>query len=325
MKAVWYTQNGEARDVLVFGELPTPEPKAGEVRVKLRTSGVNPSDVKSRKARPVQDPEIIPHSDGAGVIDAVGDGVSPARLGERVWVWNGQWQRPWGTACEYITVPDAQAVRLPDHIDDAAGACLGIPALTAMQAVFLAGDLTGKTVLVTGASSAVGHYIAQLATLAGAHVIGTVGSEAKAMHAKKAGVRDVIFYKTESVPQRIHALTNGQGVDCIIDMDFSTTTDQIAQGALKAHGTVVCYGSNNAVIPVTFRPLLWGSITLKFFLVYDLLPSDRERCIARLTDLLERQQLRHTIGQRFRLDQAVQAHECVEAGQTIGQVVIDIA
>jgi NADPH2:quinone reductase len=206
---------------------------------------------------------------------------------------------------------------------------LGIPGLTAMQAVLLAGDLTGdlngKTVLVTGASSAVGHYIAQMATLAGAHVIGTVGSEAKAMHAKEAGVRDVIFYKTESVPQRIQALTQGRGVDCIIDMDFSTTTDYIAQGALKAHGTVVCYGSNNAVIPVTFRPLLWGSITLKFFLVYDLLPSDRERCVTRLTDLLERQQLRHTIGQRFSLSQTVQAHECVEAGQTIGQVVIDIA
>ena len=330
MKAVWYSQNGEARDVLVFGELPTPEPKAGEVRVKLHTSGVNPSDVKSRKARPVQDPEIIPNSDGAGVIDAIGDGVSSARLGERVWVWNGQWQRPWGTTCEFITLPEAQAVRLPDHIDDAAGACMGIPGLTAMQAVLLAGDLagdlTGKTVLVTGASSAVGHYIAQMATLAGAHVIGTVGSQAKALHAKEAGVRDVIFYKTESVPQRIQAITQGRGVDCIIDMDFSTTTDYIAQGVLKAHGTVVCYGSNNAgVVPVTFRPLLWGSINLKFFLVYDLLPKDRERCVARLTELLERQQLRHSIGQRFSLAQTVQAHECVEAGQTIGQVVIDLS
>lgn len=259
MQAAWYTKNGEAREVLIVGEQPTPTPGKGEVRVKLLTSGVNPSDVKSRKSRPIHDPLIIPHSDGAGIIDAVGAGVSPSKVGQRVWVWNGQWQRPAGTAAQYITLPEQQAVALPDHIDNAAAACFGIPALTAIQAVHLAGDVHQKTVLVTGASSAVGHYIAQLLALKGAQVIGTVGSEAKAAHARQAGCREIIFYKTENVAERVKSLTQGHGVDVIIDMDFATTSQLIAQGSLKNHGTLVCFGSNIAgEMPITFRPLLWG-------------------------------------------------------------------
>jgi len=148
MKAAWYSRNGEAQDVMQVGELPTPSPRSGEVLVRLATSGVNPSDVKSRRARPLGEPLIVPHSDGAGVIEAVGEGVPAARLGERVWVWNGQWQRPWGTCAQYIALPAAQAVPLPDGTDFAAGACMGIPGLTAVQAVILAerlaGDLRGQ-------------------------------------------------------------------------------------------------------------------------------------------------------------------------------------
>ena len=135
MRAAWYTRNGAARDVLVVGELPTPSPGRGEVRVRLATSGVNPSDVKSRLGRPLGAERVVPHSDGAGTIDAVGADVPARRVGERVWIWNGQWQRPMGTAAEFIVVPDAQAVALPDAIDAAAGACLGIPAMTAFHAV----------------------------------------------------------------------------------------------------------------------------------------------------------------------------------------------
>jgi NADPH2:quinone reductase len=193
MKAAWYSRNGEAQDVMQVGDLPTPSPQAGEVLVRLATSGVNPSDVKSRRARPVNDPLIVPHSDGAGVIEAVGEGVPGSRVGERVWLWNGQWQRPMGTCAQYIALPVAQAVALPEGVDFAAGACMGIPGLTAVQAVILAerlsGDLRGQTVLVTGASSAVGHYITQMVTQAGGRVIGTVGSEAKAAHARSAAAR----------------------------------------------------------------------------------------------------------------------------------------
>lgn len=326
MKAAWYTQNGEAQDVMQVGELPTPSPQAGEVLVRLATSGVNPSDVKSRRARPLTDPWVVPHSDGAGVIEAVGAGVPASRVGQRVWVWNGQWQRPMGTCAQYIALPQEQAVVLPEGTDFAAGACMGIPGLTAVQAVILAerlaGDLHGQTVLVTGASSAVGHYITQMVCLAGGRVIGTVGSEAKAAHAKAAGMEDAIFYKTESVPERVKALTQGRGADIIIDMDFSTTARWAAEGALAPHGQVVCYGSNAVEVNLPFRPWLFQSMGVKFFLVYDLTPADRKHALARLTGMLTQNQLQHSIGARFSIEHMAEAHRCVEAGQTVGNVVV---
>jgi NADPH2:quinone reductase len=328
MKAAWYNHNGEAQDVMQVGELPTPTPQAGEVLVRLVTSGVNPSDVKSRRARPLTDPLIVPHSDGAGVIEAVGAGVSADRVGQRVWIWNGQWQRPMGTCAQFIALPAAQAVALPEGVDFAAGACMGIPGLTAVQAVILAerlsGDLRGQTVLVTGASSAVGHYITQMVTLAGGRVMGTVGSEAKAAHARAAGMQDAIFYKTESVPERVKALTQGRGADVIIDMDFSTTAVWASEGALAPHGQVVCYGSNVLEVPLPFRPWLYQSMGVKFFLVYDLTPADRQTAVARLSGMLVAGQLQHSIGASFTLDQVVQAHRTVEAGQTVGNVVIEL-
>jgi NADPH2:quinone reductase len=328
MKAAWYSRNGEAQDVMQVGELPTPSLQPGEVLVRLATSGVNPSDVKSRRARPLSDPLIVPHSDGAGVIEAVGAGVSASRVGERVWVWNGQWQRPMGTCAQYIALTAAQAVALPEGTDFAAGACMGIPGLTAVQAVILAerlgGDLRGQNILVTGASSAVGHYITQMVTQAGGRVIGTVGSQAKAEHARTAGMQEAVFYKTESVPERVKAFTQGRGADVIIDMDFSTTAAWAAEGALAPHGQVVCYGSNALEVPLPFRPWLFQSMGVKFFLVYDLTAADRLAAVARLSGMLVAGQLQHSIGARYALDQVAQAHRTVEAGQTVGNVVIDL-
>jgi NADPH2:quinone reductase len=276
----------------------------------------------------VNDPLIVPHSDGAGVIEAVGAGVPGSRVGERVWLWNGQWQRALGTCAQYIALPAAQAVALPAGTDFAAGACMGIPGLTAVQAVILAerlsGDLRGQTVLVTGASSAVGHYITQMVTLLGGRVIGTVGSEAKAAHARSAGMQEAIFYKTESVPERVKAVTQGRGADVIIDMDFSTTAAWASEGALAPHGQVVCYGSNALEVPLPFRPWLYQSMGVKFFLVYSLTPADRLAAVARLSSLLAAGQLQHSIGARYALDQVVQAHRMVEEGQTVGNVVIDL-
>ena len=325
-RAAWYEQNGEARDVLKMGELPLQAPGTGEVCVHLLTSGVNPSDVKSRRARPLTSPWVVPHSDGAGIIEAVGEGVAEKRIGERVWIWNAQWQRPHGTASEAIVLPESQAVKLPDNTDFAAGACMGIPGLTAVQAVHLAGNeqLRGKKVLVTGASSAVGHYITQLVTQYGGQVIGTVGSEVKAAHAKAAGAVETILYKTEPVLERLKAFTGGQGVDAIIDMDFATASQWVTAGGLKPHGQLIGYGSNVVGdIPLSFRPLLFNSIGLKFFLVYDLLPADRTWCVNRVNELLAAGKIQHTIGARFSLDQIAQAHEAVEAGQW-GNVVIDL-
>lgn len=325
MKAAWYEKNGPAREVLILGDLPDPKPASGEVLVKIHVSGVNPSDVKSRAGRPLAAPKIVPHSDGAGEIIAIGSGVPRERLGERVWLWNGQWQRPWGTAAELIAVPEQQAVPLPKSVDFAAGACFGIPGLTAMHAVNLHGEVKGKTLLVTGAASAVGDYATQIATARGARVIGTA-SAARTDHARSIGAAAVIDYKSEDVPRRLLDLTAGVGADGIIDMDFSTTGPLLAKGILKPHGKLVGYGSNirgDNVVP--FGDVLFKSLTLQFFLVYELKASERRKALADLESMLIAAALTHTIGARFPLKDIAAAHEAVEKGHVLGNVVLDIA
>lgn len=322
MKAAWYEKNGEARDVLVVGEMDTPKPAAGEVLVRLMASGVNPSDVKSRRGRPLIAPRIIPHSDGAGIVEEVGDGVDASRIGERVWTWNGQWKRPFGTAAEYIALPAAQAVRLPDGIDFAAGACMGIPGLTALHAVRLHGDISGKTLLVTGAAAAVGHYAVQMAKAAGARVIGTA-SPSRCDHALDAGCDAVIDYRSEDVAARVKELTDGRGADGIIDMDFSSTAQLLPGGVLAQHGKFVCYGSNVAGdVPVSFPALLWGSLSLQVFVVYELTAEERNVRLRELNEMLEAGALKHTIGATYGLDEIVAAHEAVEGGKLTGNVVL---
>ncbi|MGE3872119.1 MAG: NADPH:quinone reductase [Parvibaculaceae bacterium] len=325
MKAAWYEKNGAARDVLIVGHLPDPKPAAGEVLVELHISGVNPSDVKSRAGRPLAGDRIVPHSDGAGVIVAAGGNVPQSRIGERVWLWNGQWKRAFGTAAELIALPEAQAVHLPKDIDFAAGACLGIPGLTAMHAVNLQEPVAGKTLLVTGAASAVGHYITQIAARRGARVIATASAR-RADHALTAGAAAVIDYKTENVTRRVLDLTQGKGADGVIDMDFSTTAPLLSGGILAPHGKLVGYGSNirgdNAV---PFGDVLFKSLTLQFFLVYELTPAERAAALEDLQDLLHIGALSHTIGARFPLADIAAAHEAVEQGRVLGNVVLDIA
>lgn len=324
MRAALYSRNGPARDVLQVTDLPTPEPGPGEVRVKLALSGVNPSDVKSRAgSRPVTQGYIVPHSDGAGVIDRVGSDVPASRLGERVWIWNGQWQRPMGTAAQYIALPAEQAVSLPDNVGFEAGACMGIPGLTAMHGVILLGDVAGKTVLVTGGASGVGYYAAQMARLRGARVITTVGSAEKARRLEQVGVTDNILYKQEPVAERLLALTGGRGVDAIVDMDFSTTAGLVPAGAVAAHGVIAVYGSNQrGDIPLSFGAWLPRSLSLRFFLVYDLLPAQRRAAVDALSALLRDGALSHLVAPAFELDDIAGAHEAVESGRVLGNVVV---
>jgi NADPH2:quinone reductase len=326
MHAVFYSEQGPARDVLRVGNQTTPEPGAGEVRVKLRTSGVNPSDWKVRRGgfgRPLMAPLIIPHSDGAGDIDAVGAGVS-GRVGERVWVWNGQWKRPFGTAAEYIVLPAAQAVHLPDNVDYAVGACLGIPALTAIQAVRLAQVHQGSTLLIAGGAGSVGHYAIQLAKLRGARVITTISNDAKATHARAAGADEVINYHTEDVGERVRTLTSGRGVDAVIEMDLSRNA-RYYPAVLRPHATVVIYGmsANETTLPALW--LMQNSVTLRLFLIYDISEADRAAGIAELTDLLKQGRLVHTVARRLPLESIAEAHDIVERGDAIGNVVLDIA
>jgi NADPH2:quinone reductase len=247
MKAAYYEQMGSASDVIQFGDLPLPEPKRGEVRVKIRWSGINPSDCKSRvglRNKNMPYPRIIPHSDGMGVIDAVGVDVTSHYIGQRVWLWNAARGRSHGTASEYLCIPASQAVELPCNVPDEVGACLGVPALTAMHAVLMDGGVENKTVLVTGGAGAVGHYAIQMAVHLGAtRVLATVSSQNKAVLAKTAGADEVIFYKTESVPQRIAELTAGAGVDRIIELDIAANGADDAE-MLRPGGDCVVYGTS---------------------------------------------------------------------------------
>ncbi|ANN75728.1 NADPH:quinone reductase [Bordetella flabilis] len=326
MRVALYSKNGPARDVLALKDLPTPEPGPGEVRVKLAVSGVNPSDVKSRLgSRPVTSGFVVPHSDGAGVIDRVGAGVPGSRVGERVWIWNGQWQRPMGTAAQYIVLPSGQAVPLPEGSSFEAGACMGIPGLTAMQAIALLGDVAGKTVLVSGGASGVGYYAAQMARAYGARVITTVGSAEKAGCLEAVGIHDNILYKQEPVVERLLAMTAGRGVDAVVDMDFSSNAALVQAGAVAPHGCYVVYGSNaRGDIPLNFAAWLPRSISLHFFLVYDLLPAQRQYAVDALNGLLAAGKLEHLIAPAYALDDIVAAHEAVEAGRTLGNVVVTL-
>ncbi|MBE7941083.1 MULTISPECIES: NADPH:quinone reductase [Ramlibacter] len=323
MRAAWYEKNGPAREVLVVGERPDPEPAPGEVRVRIHVSGVNPSDVKSRARRPLGGPWIIPHSDGAGVVEAVGAGVPASRIGERVWLWNGQWQRPAGTAAEKICLPAAQAVPLPEGASFEEGACVGIPVLTALQALRLAGEVRGRNLLVTGGGSMVGQYVTQLAVRAGARVIATAGAPQRVQLAREAGAEAVIDYRNEPVAERVRELTGGQGADAIIDMDFQSTARLLGEGALRAHGRVLSYGSNDpGQIPVDYRAMLWGSLSIVCFLVYDLQAADREAVTQQATALLRERSLVHPVAARFPLADIAAAHEAVEAGQRVGAVLL---
>jgi NADPH2:quinone reductase len=321
MRAAWYETNGAAKEVLHVGEVETPKPGAGEVRIKLKTSGVNPSDVKNRAGttRRIAFPRVIPQSDGAGEIDMVGEGVAKSRIGERVWTWNGQWKRPFGTAAEYIVLPEQQAVKLPPAISFETGACLGIPALTAWHAIDIAGTKSGATLLIAGGAGAVAHYAIQFAKARGAFVLTTVSSPEKAKIAREAGADVAIDYKTENVGARVMALTKG-GADAVIEMDL-TANAALLPAVLRPRGTLVVYGTGPQVqFPGSF--CLVNNITVKFLLVYELTADERSRAIADITRMLEVNSLKHNIAKTYPLAEIVAAHEAVESGKVAGNVVV---
>jgi NADPH2:quinone reductase len=327
MKAAFYERVGPAAEVLQVGELPRPEPAPGEVRVRVQWSGVNPSDVKSRMGlrSGMPFPRVIPHSDGMGVIDAVGEGVPARRVGERVWLWNAAWGRPHGTACEWVCLASAQAVPLPDAVSDEAGACLGIPALTALHSVLMDGGVAGKTVLVAGGAGAVGHYAVQMASqLGAARVLTTVSTPEKEALARAAGADEVIRYKSEPLVERVKALTAGRGVDRIIELDMAVNGASNLE-MLRESGECVVYGSSAPALQLPFFPLLAKNIQLRFFIVYHLSPADRARAVATLTRMLERGTLQHRIGARLPLADIVRAHERIERGEVTGNLVLQTA
>jgi NADPH2:quinone reductase len=326
MRAAWYERNGPAADVLQVGELPDPVPGPGEVLVRLHASGVNPSDVKTRAGlrASMTLPRIIPQSDGAGVVVGIGPDVSEKRVGQRVWVYNAQWQRPFGTAARLVALPAALAVPLPDQVSFAAGACLGIPASTAHNAVFADGRVVGKTILVTGAAGAVGHYAVQLAKWGGARVLATVSGEAKAAHARAAGADLVINYRTEDVAAAVLKATAGAGVDRVVEVEFGGNLP-VTEQVVKAHGIVAAYASMADPTPkLPFYALMYKSITVRLLVVYTLTDEERAKAITDLTRAMEADVLSHAIAETYPLSEIARAHEAVESGRPIGNVVIDI-
>ncbi len=325
MRAVYYERNGTARDVLQVAEVETPQPGPGEVRVRLAASGVNPSDVKSRAGvtRKIAFPRVIPHSDGAGEIECVGEGVSPSRVGERVWVWNGQWRRPFGTAAESIVLPSGQAVPLPANTSMEVGACLGIPAYTAYQAVELAGVKAGARVLVAGGAGAVGHYAIQFAKKRKASVITTVSSPVKAEIARRAGADHVIDYRREHVGERVMEFTGKAGVDVVIEVDLAANA-RLLPSVIAPNGVVAIYGSSAPETSIPFQFLLQNSIDLKFFLVYQMPLQLRAQATTEITRMLERGELMHNVAQTFALADIAAAHEAVESGKAMGNVVVNL-
>ncbi|MFN3955268.1 MAG: NADPH:quinone reductase [Pararhodobacter sp.] len=327
MRAIAYDRTGPAREVLELRQLPRPEPGPGEVLVRVAVSGVNPSDAKTRSGlrAPIPFALVIPHSDGAGRIEAVGAGVDSGRVGQRVWVWNAAWGRAFGTCAEFVALPAEQAVPLPDAASYADGACLGIPAQTAHRCVLADGPVEGLDVLVSGGAGAVGAYGVQIARLAGARVLATVSSPAKAEHARAMGAQAVINYRTGDVAQAVLEATGGRGVDRIVEVEFGGNLALI-RAVLKDSGVIAAYGSMADPEPrLPFYPMMFAGQVLRMVLVYKLPPAARAAALDDLTRWLEAGALRHPLALRVPLDEAAAAHEATEASDRMGAVVVDVA
>ncbi|MFT3721102.1 NADPH:quinone reductase [Pseudorhodoferax sp.] len=328
MRAAWYDRHGPARTVLQVGDLAPPEPAAGEVRVRIHWSGVNRSDVK-RRARPgAQDAgftRLVPHMDGSGVIDRVGRGVDPQRIGQRVWLHRAACRRAFGTAAEYTVVPQRRAVPLPQGVDLQAGATLGVPALTAHRALLGLGPVRGQTVLVTGGAGSVGFYAIQLARWAGARqVLATASGDAKGRQALRAGAHAVVDRRREDVAARVRALTGGAGVDHVVEVDFGGNLPHTLQ-LLKPHGSIASYasmGEPNPTLP--FYEVMPRNWRMLFVALYELPQDVQDAACADLTDWLRATDLRLPELHVFGLDEIAAAHERVEAGAP-GKVLLRIA
>jgi NADPH:quinone reductase len=324
MKAAWYEKQGTARDVLIVGEMNDPQPRAGEVRIRIAFSGVNPGDVKKREDAfgvGMPYPRVIPHSDGSGTVDAVGEGVSREWVGRRVWCYGAQSYRPFGTAAEHTVVPLKQAVPLPDSVPLEQGACVGIPGITAHRAVHVAGSVEGRTVLVQGGAGAVGACAVQLAHQAGARVIATCRAEADKQIASRAGADEVLL-TTGKLAKQIRALAP-DGVDHIVEVAFGanikTDTEVLAQG-----GSIATYATNAPMPEIPVWQLVFVNARL-FFVGSDDVPADAKIEATRdINKALETGWQGLDIAEIISLDEIARAHELVEHPAKPGRVIVAV-
>ena len=318
-----------------------PSPGPGEVRVRVHVSGVNPTDWKARRgsgsgrAR-LPFPELVPNQDGAGVIDAVGEGVASERVGERVWVWEAAWQRPEGTAQELVVLPERQAVRLPEGASFDLGASLGIPALTAHRCLTVSehgprtlapGALDRQTLLVAGGAGAVGHAAIQLARWAGARVVSTVSGDEKAELAASAGAQHVVNYREGDAQERIRAFAPG-GVDAVVEVAPAANA-ALDAAVLAPNGTVAAYASEHErKLELDVGSLMSRNLRYQLVLVYTVSAAAKDQAVADVAAAVSDGAL--PVGEgaglplhRFPLERTADAHDAVEGG-VVGKVLIDV-
>ena len=324
MIAAWYDRQGPPAEVLQLGELPAAEPGPGEVRVRLTVSGANPGDIKKRQGwlgSPMAFPRIVPHSDGAGVIEAAGPGADPDRVGRRVWVYGAQSYRPFGTAAQATVVPEALAVDLPDAVSDETAACFGIPGITAHRAVFADGPVSGQTVLVHGVRGSVSSLAGQLARWAGAAVIGTVRTDAETGQVDPATADNVVSLQSDPVAA-IRRLAP-DGVDRIVEVALSANADLDA--AVVRNGAVLAaYASPKDRPELPFWPLLFANVTIRL-LGSDDFPQAAKNAAARdLTEAAAQSALSIPVAEVFPLERIAAAHELIESGQPVGRVLVSL-
>jgi NADPH:quinone reductase-like Zn-dependent oxidoreductase len=327
MQAAWFEAFGPAREVLHVGEQPRPEPQAGEVLVRLRTSAVNPSDVKKRAGSSptlLDDGLVIPNSDGAGVIEAVGSGVAAARIGQRVWIYQAQHGRRFGTAAQYVAIDAARAVPLPETAGFEVGACLGIPAMTAHRCVFADGPVDEQTILVTGGAGRVGWYAIQWAKAAGARVIATASKAADGDACRQAGAEAVVNHREPGWGERVKAANGGAAVDRVVEVEFGGNLTEVL-GCLRTGGTIATYASAQVTEPkLPFYRMMYLDLTVRAVLVYVMPEAAKQAAIADIHRALVGGSLRHRIAHRLPLARIAEAHELVERGGLNGCVIVDI-
>jgi NADPH:quinone reductase len=323
MKAALYDRHGTARDVLRVEEMDRPEPGPGEVRVKVEVSGINPTDWKSRSGatpRPI-DGFQIPHHDGAGVIDAVGQGVDPARIGQRVWLWLAAGGRRWGTAAEWTVVREWMAVPLPQGASAELGASLGVPAVTAYRCLFADGPIEGKTVLVAGGAGAVGHFAIELAKRAGARVITTVSGPQKAELAEKAGADLVVNYREPGAADQISTFAGAGGVDHVVELALGANLQLDLAVIARPDARIVCYAAEATDPAVPVRACMNANVIVRFVLLYGVPREALERAAKDITAALADGALTELPATKFPLDEIAAAQDAVEAGST-GKVLV---
>jgi NADPH:quinone reductase-like Zn-dependent oxidoreductase len=327
MRAAWYEAFGPAQESLQVGDIDTPSAGPGEVLVRLHTSGVNPSDTKKRTGsfpNLLDDGFVIPNSDGAGIIEAVGDDVDDSRIGERVWVYQAQFARRFGTAAEYVAIDSPRAAVLPDNAGFEVGACLGIPAMTAHRCVFSGGDVAGQTIVVTGAAGRVGYYATQWASQAGATVIATASNDEDSAACKTAGAEHVVNHRSDQFAADILAATGGNRVDRIIDLEFGANL-ATSLDVLKTSGTIVTYGSTAVPEPkLPFFQMMYLDLNIQFIIVYAMPEAAKQHAIADITTVLADDRLDHRIAARLPLADIAKANELIEQSTIRGAVILDI-